>query len=283
MKREMTFDTGDKMYHLGISYAYPNVISGGSADRIENIANYLDNVEEVVESDRKHITVHGSYKGIPITAFNTGMGSASVSITLPEIIEACDEPDMLVLRIGTSGGLKEYMNIGDFVITTEADRAESTSDKIMGRNYIANSDLCFQEALFRSVSDNKEDFQNVYIGKTRVTDDIYFDAALTKYVLTGKPQRGIPELSEEKLVGLRERFEDVWAVSMEFSVYCALRDRYNKDFGKNIKAGNLLVVSDNVVREAEQVDMTEFLERKDKIEKAHIISGLNALVRMSKK
>ena len=117
MRRRFTFDTGSKSMHLHIDRAYPNVISGGSPGRVRRIANYLD-VEEIVESDRGLVTVHGKYRRLPVTAFSTGMGPSSVAITLPEVIEACDDDNMLILRIGTAGALQEHINVGDFVVTT---------------------------------------------------------------------------------------------------------------------------------------------------------------------
>lgn len=74
---------------------------------------------------------------------------------------------------------------------------------------------------------------------------------------------------------------DALAVSMEFSVYCALRDRYNRDYGKNIRCGELLVVSNNLVAESEKIDMTEFQRKQKQIGDAHIKIGLEALLRLS--
>jgi uridine phosphorylase len=179
-----------------------------------------------------------------------------VSITLPEIIEACDDPNMAIVRIGTSGGLQRYLQIGDFVVTSDVDRAESTSDKIMGEGYIARASHILTKQILESTRQNKEPFQSIYFGKTRTTDDIYFDALASK----GRDHG------------------DVLAVSMEFSVFCALRDRYNRDYGKQISAGELLVISDNVVADHSTIDMTEFQKRQPQIERAHIFSGLDALV-----
>ena len=119
-----------------------------------------------------------------------------------------------------------------------------------------------REALIAAANSQKEPFQKVYVGRTKVTDDIYFDALKSKSKDHG----------------------DVLAVSMEFSVYCALRDRYNQNYGQNIKVGNLLVISDNIVREPEgQIDMTEFQRKKELIENSHIKAGLETLLSLSKK
>jgi len=248
------------MYHLSINSAFPNVLSAGSPGRIRKIAGYLDTEYESIESERGLVTIHGRYKDIPITAFSTGMGPASVSITLPEVIEACDDDNMKIIRLGTSGALQKNLNIGDFVATTWVERAETTCDKIMYPGYNAVSDFEVRKALIDAARKTKKDYQNIYEGPTRVTDDIYFDALESK----------------------RKNHGEVLAVSMEFSVYCALRDRYNRDDNRNIKVGNLLTISDNLVKEAEHVDMTKFKKMQEEIEDAHIKAGLEALASLRK-
>ena len=207
MRRQYTFNSGERMYHLDLSFAHPNVLSSGSPGRIRKMRTYLDSGSELIESDRGLVTVHGTYNGMPVTAFSTGMGPASVSITLPEVIEACDDNDMTIIRLGTAGGLQAHLNIGDFVATTAVQRAESTSDKIMGLGYQAAADELVKSTLVVAAQRNKRNYQQVYNGPTRTTDDIYFDALESK----------------------KGKHSSVLAVSMEFSVYCALRDRYNHD------------------------------------------------------
>jgi len=262
---------GFPKYHLNISEANPYIISGGSPGRIRKIANYLDNVE-LIESERGLVTVHGEYKGLPVTAFSTGMGPASVSITLPEIIEACGLKDMVILRLGTSGARRPELKINDFVITTEAERKESTCDVIMGKGYRAIADDDVIDAIEQAVNENKLPFQKLMRGKTRVVDEIYINI----------------------LKSAEEEESDILADSMEFSVYCAFRDYYNINSGKklvygdvevempekNIRVGNLLRVSDSKYR-IDESHPTE--EEVGKIEETHIKSGLEALLKLSKK
>lgn len=256
VRRKYTFNTGAVMYHLGISMSHPNVISGGDPSRIRKVAQYLDQGAEIIESKRGLVTVHGTYLGLPVTGFSTGMGPASVSITMPEIIESCDQDDMIIRRIGTAGGLQKRLKIGDIVASTWYERAETTCDKIIGQGYRAETDDNVRKALFAHACLGKRDYQNVYEGPTRTTDDIYFDALDSK----GRDHG------------------EVLAVSMEGSVYCALRDRYNRDDNRRIRVGELLVISDSVVAETEHIDATEFLNRQKEIENAHIRAGLETLL-----
>ena len=265
MRRLRTFGAGDTMYHLGIGYAHPNMITAGSAERVEKIAQYLEN-PVVIESKRKLVTVHGGYKGIPVTAITTGMGPASVSCTLPEAIEACDSDRMTIIRLGTSGGLQEYLRIGYFVVTTDVDAAESTSAKIMGHGYLAEASPDVVSELARTAGEQKLPFQNVYAGRTRTTDELYCDNMDLR-------ARYLKDKSEGK------KPWDLIAVSMEASAHFAIRDRYNLDQNRDIRAGELLTVSDIVVfAEGQRADMTEFLAHQADIERAHLLAGLEALV-----
>jgi len=255
----VTFETGRKSCHLEIDRANPLVLSGGSPGRIRRMAQYLDK-PEIIESDRGLVTVHGSYREIPVTLFSTGMGSASVSITLPEVIEACDNPKMVVLRLGTAGGLQPYLNIGDFSVTTRVDRMESTSDKIMYPGYIAESNPDVRMVLSEEAFKHCYPFQRVYVGSAEVTDELYFTNVRSK----------------------DENHGENITISMEFSAYCALRDRYNRDRRMAIKTGEILVVSDIVVpRVRDANDRDVFNAHAKEIEEAHAIIGLETLLRMS--
>lgn len=134
MRHHFTFDTGAKSLHLEIEKANPYVLTAGSPGRIRRVAPFLEG-SEIVESDRGHVTIHGMYKSMPVTAFSTGIGTPSVSATLPEIIEACDDDSMCILRIGTAGALQPELKKGDLCITTDTEIKESTSKTIMGPNY----------------------------------------------------------------------------------------------------------------------------------------------------
>ena len=117
MRRLITFDTGEKSYHLGIAHAHPNILTGGSRGRVLAARDYLDNPEAFENETRGKTTVHGTYKEIPVTLFSTGEGTGSVSCTWPEIIEACPDKDINLIRIGTSGGYRSTQRVGDVVVT----------------------------------------------------------------------------------------------------------------------------------------------------------------------
>ena len=260
--RKVTFETGPRSCHLEIERASSFVLSGGDAGRIERIATYLKELEITI-SRRKHVTVHGYYNGTAITAFSTGIGPASVSATLPEVIEACPSPDMYILRLGTAGGLQSHLHIGDLVVTERVDPRETTSDKIMGdqkdRYFAADAEI--SQLLFQIADeDTRCEFQQVYRGETMVTDELYFF------------NRSLRNKKEP---------HNALALSMEFSAYCALRDAYNTEFGYNIRTGEILTISDLVVpHETISLDRADFMQQQQNIEEALILTGLETLVRI---
>ena len=266
---EMTFQTGGPSAHLGITYANANVLCAGSAGRAEKVATFLDN-PEIIESGRKHVTVHGTYQGVPITAFSTGMAPGSVSITMPEVIEAYKGRDMTFLRIGTSGGLHPKTNVGDFVVSTEVDRRETTSDWIMGKDYVARASPEAVAALKEIADGMKGPEQQVHVGHSMVVNELYWSNKWLK----DRYRRN------EKL--RQAEIPDVLAVSMEFSVLCALRDAYAKDDEKRIVTGNLLSVSDLPLSTADRVDQSGYAQLMEDVEARQIKIGLDTLVRLSK-
>ncbi len=243
-------------YHLGIEFAHPNVISGGDPERIERLAeHFLDDVKLTYK--RGLVTAHGIYEGVPITAFSTGMGPSSASITIPEIIEACNDNSMLLLRIGTCGGLQSRLGKGHYVVTDGVHHDELVSAKIMGHGYQAFASPEFRDVINATTGSNLLIGQQVHVGTSVVSDIIYFDAD-----------------------GDLNRYGDSLGISMEFSVFCALRDWYNQNDGRKIKAGNLLRVSNMVVDSDYRLSPGVELPADEEIEMAHIKAGLDSLVAM---
>jgi len=174
--------------------------------------------------------------------------------------------DMLILRIGASGGLQPFLKKGDMVSTTGAERAESVSDKIMGPKYTAAASPEAADALYAAAEKMKVGKQSVYAGANITTDELY------------EYNAWIAENGQHR----------AHTLSMEASVHFAERDFYNKLLKKNIKAGELLVISGNSMNPSEghgyadasgnalSPEETKVMEQK--VGEAHILAGLEAIV-----
>lgn len=262
MRQYKTFplNAQGRSYHMDIDRAHPNIITGGDPDRINLLAtNFLDDAE--FYEKRGLLTVHGFYgrERLPVTAFSTGMGPSSVCATLPEVVEACDEDNMLILRIGTAGGIKPFLAVGDYLVTDSVFHDEDVSRKIMGAGYQAWSSEDFKRVVADVARRNPLPGQIAHVGQTVTSNLIYFG-------------------EDENL----ERFGRSLGISMEFGVIGAIRDWYNANTPKRIRAANLLGVSNMLVPTERSLAGNLLMLSKEEIEMAHIITGLDALVEMRK-
>lgn len=262
---KITFRTADgKAYHLEINRIHPHILTAGSPGRIRRVVDYLEE-PEVIEGDRKLTVVHGLYKGLPITAFATGMGPASTAVVLPEALELAQGP-VTMLRLGTSGSLQPFVRVGHLVIATGAVRDEATTQAAVGLEYPALADLELVPIL--AAVAEKRGYQlgrNLWTGIIHAKDDLYF-AETPQFSPLVEPMRA--KLASYKRMG-------VLASEMEFSVYCVMRDYFEGRRGDRIFVGNLLAV----IAEAPEVGAVAVSkEEKHKMEKHLIEIGLETLL-----
>ncbi|MCX5890560.1 MAG: nucleoside phosphorylase [Deltaproteobacteria bacterium] len=115
-----------RYYHLncGPGDLAPYLLTCGDPDRARRIAKSFDRVE-VKRRNREFLTYTGSYHGIPVSVIATGIGAAASAIAVVEAAQ-CVAPATFI-RLGSTGALQDYINLGDLIITTEALREENTT------------------------------------------------------------------------------------------------------------------------------------------------------------
>ncbi|MFP4005916.1 MAG: hypothetical protein ACLFUR_04255 [Candidatus Hadarchaeia archaeon] len=251
----------DKEYHLEVGEMNSNILSAGSPGRVKRISKHLDNAE-TVEGDRGLTVVHGEHDGMGVSAFATGMGPASASITLPEAIELAEDP-IILLRLGTAGSLQPHVKIGDIVIPSGAIRDESTTTAVVGSEYPSVADPALVPVLVKAA--NQYGFslgENLWNGIVHVKDDLHFKETPNK-----SPSK---EIQEPKL----KSYERLGALSssMEFSVYTIMRDFYKASENREIVTGALLGI---IARKSKNIELEE--EVKKRLEKDMIKIGLKSL------
>ncbi len=265
----ITFKTASgKAYHLDIDRIHPNILSGGSPGRIKKMAKFVKN-PELIEGDRGHTVLHGEYEGIKISAFATGMGPASTAIILPEAIELAEGP-VTMLRLGTAGALQPFISIGDLVISSGAVRDEGTTRAAVGPEYpaISNPEL-IPLMVAASKKHGYELLKNIWVGITHTKDDLYFAETPQFSPIT---EFTTPKLESYKRMG-------VLASSMEFSVYCTMRDFYEGRRDDRILTGEILAILAAQEKEG-AIDVSKV--DKVKLEKDMITIGLDTLVLVDK-
>lgn len=93
-----------------------NVIAVGDPGRVKILSELLEDIR-IVNENRGLLTVTGKYKDKPVTIATHGMGCPSAAIVFEEL-------GMLgakrIVRLGTTGGMRGDIEIGDIVVATGA-------------------------------------------------------------------------------------------------------------------------------------------------------------------
>ncbi len=160
----------DRMPHIRLDRNINTklAILPGDPARVERIARHFTDAEDFGMS-REYRSIAGTYKGTRILAMSTGMGGPSAAIAVEELGKLGVE---YMIRIGSSGSLKEHIGIGDLVIVTGAIRNDGTSRGYIDPEYPAIADFSLVQRLKEKAD---ELGMNHYLGICRSHDTMYSD------------------------------------------------------------------------------------------------------------
>ncbi len=103
----------------------PNVLCPGDPRRAAYIAEtFFDTGFRCVNEERGLLGYTGTFDGEPISVQTTGMGSPSCGIVFEELVMLGAKR---LIRVGTCGGLKDGMKMGDTVIGLSATAEDETA------------------------------------------------------------------------------------------------------------------------------------------------------------
>lgn len=140
----------------------------GDPKRVERIAKHFDTADDYGMS-REYRSIAGTYKGRRILAMSTGMGGPSAAIAVEELAKLGVS---WIVRIGSSGSLKEDVQVGDLVIVTGAIRDDGTSRGYIDTSYPAVADF----TLLAKLKENAEKLNFPHhMGICRSHDTMYGD------------------------------------------------------------------------------------------------------------
>ena len=115
----------------------------GDPGRCEKIAAYFDDPVHVM-SNREYTTYTGRLLGEKVSVVSTGIGGASASIAMEELIHLGADT---FVRVGTCGGMALKVQSDDVVIATGAIRMEGTSKEYAPIEFPAVADFQVTTAL----------------------------------------------------------------------------------------------------------------------------------------
>ena len=124
---ELILNADGSVFHLHLlpEQISDKIILVGDQNRVDLVASFFDAIECRVEN-REFRTVTGSYKGKRLTVLSTGIGTDNIDIVLTELDalvninlekreDKAEKTSLSLVRIGTSGGLQEFVPEGTFV------------------------------------------------------------------------------------------------------------------------------------------------------------------------
>ncbi len=144
----MKYCENGSQYHIGLKAGDVGeyVILPGDPKRCVKIAKYFDDAKLIADS-REFVTYTGYLNGKKVSVTSTGIGGASASIALEELVNVGAKT---FIRTGTCGGMDINVKGGDIVIATGAIRMEGTSKEYAPIEFPAVANLDVTNALVKA-------------------------------------------------------------------------------------------------------------------------------------
>lgn len=157
-----------KQYHIQVGNGDVGryVILPGDPKRCAKIAEYFDDARLIADS-REFVTYTGTLDGVKVSVTSTGIGGASASIAMEELVMSGADT---FIRVGTCGGMQTFVESGDVVIASGAIRMEGTSREYAPIEFPAVADIQVTNALMQAAGSLK---QRVHVGVVQCKDAFY--------------------------------------------------------------------------------------------------------------
>lgn len=163
---ELIINSDGSIFHLHLKpeQIADHIILVGDPGRVEMIGKMLADVEFVVQN-REFVSTTGKYNGKRITVVSTGIGTDNIDIVVNELDALANinlitreiNPEHRTLnfvRIGTSGGLQDFLDVNSFVVSEKAIGFDGLLNFYANRDAV--SDLAFEEAFRAHTGWNKQ-------------------------------------------------------------------------------------------------------------------------------
>ena len=150
---ELIINEDNSIFHLHVKpeELADKVILVGDPGRVATVAAHFETKESEAENREFH-TITGTYKGKRITVLSTGIGCDNIDIVLNELdalanidFKTRQEKDQLraldIVRIGTCGGLQEFVPEGTFIASVKSIGFDGLLNFYGGRDEVCDLEL----------------------------------------------------------------------------------------------------------------------------------------------
>jgi uridine phosphorylase len=153
---ELILNADGSIFHLHLKpeQIADHIILVGDPGRVELIEKLLTEIEFQIQN-REFFSTTGKYNNQRITIVSTGIGTDNIDIVVNELDALANinlttreinsvHRKLNLIRIGTSGGLQDFLGVNSFVISQKAIGFDGLLNFYANRNAV--SDLPFEEA-----------------------------------------------------------------------------------------------------------------------------------------
>lgn len=158
------------VFHLGLCKEMLNgatiAIIPGAPERVQKIAELMEDAT-FLASHREFTSYLGYLDGNAVIVCSTGIGGSSTSVAVEELAQLGVRT---FLRVGTTGGIQPYINVGDLVVSQACVRLDGASLHFAPIEYPAVADFDCTLAIIDACREVGEKF---HIGITASTDTFY--------------------------------------------------------------------------------------------------------------
>lgn len=163
---ELIINADGSIFHLHLKpeQVADTIILVGDPGRVDTISELLTEIEFRIQN-REFVSTTGKYNNHRISVVATGIGTDNIDIVVNELDALVNinlktreinpvKRKLNLVRIGTSGGLQDFLPVNSFVVSHKAVGFDGLLNFYAGRNQI--SDLPFEEAFKQHTSWNKQ-------------------------------------------------------------------------------------------------------------------------------
>ncbi len=169
---ELIINADGSIFHLHLKpeQIADNIILVGDPGRVELIGKLLTDIEFQAQN-REFVSTTGKYNDQRITIVSTGIGTDNIDIVVNEL-DALANINLVTreinpihrklnfVRIGTSGGLQDFLPVNSFVVSEKAIGFDGLLNFYANRDSV--SDLAFEEA-FKKHTDWGKQLTSPYV------------------------------------------------------------------------------------------------------------------------
>jgi DeoD family purine-nucleoside phosphorylase len=158
------------MYHLRCSKkdVAQRVLVCGDPGRVTKIAGLMERAK-LVNENRGLLVYTGLYNGERVTVATTGMGAPSAAIVLEELAMLGARA---VIRVGTTGGIRKDVLLGDLIVPTEAIPLDGATKAYMREGGVPKADVDIVDALRKRLE--REGLRH-HVGPVCTSDTFYLE------------------------------------------------------------------------------------------------------------